>query len=52
MVGIWLTAGHRDRHMVPGGGRGHAVAGDEFDPEPLTSGLERIRQTNANSRCR
>lgn len=28
--------------MVRGGERGEAVAGDEFDAEPLTGGLERI----------
>ena len=43
MLGRWLTAERLDRQMVRGGERGHVVVGAEFDPEPLTGGLERGR---------
>ena len=40
MLGYWLTAGHLNRQMVRGEECGDVVLGAEFDPEPLTSGLE------------
>jgi hypothetical protein len=48
MLGDWLTAGYRDRQMVPGGECGHVVVGAAFDPEPLTGGWDRILQTKAD----
>jgi hypothetical protein len=44
MLGFWLTAGHLGRQIVQHGTRGQAVLGTQLDPEPLTGGLERIKQ--------
>ena len=49
MLGKWLTAGRLNRQMVRGGESCEMVLGAEFDPESLTGGLERIRQTHADS---
>jgi hypothetical protein len=49
MLGNWLTPGRLERRTVRGGWRGPAVLSAQFDPEPLTGGLESHWQVDADS---
>ena len=48
MLGNWLTVWHHGPQMVPAGESGQDWLWVEFETEPFTGGLERMRDTKTH----